>query len=310
VDIVHIDDNMVVVNKPASMPVHPCGRYRHNTVVFLLAKEHQLRDLKTIHRLDRLTSGVLMFGRTVERARELETQIRDRLVEKQYVCRVRGRFPEGKIIECAKSVQVVSHKIGVCKVSPTGKSCKTSFQSVGYNEVADVSVVLCMPKSGRMHQIRVHLQYLGYPIENDPLYNDPVFGPHRGRDGDFGKTDDQLIQDLILIHNAENFVQDDDDQTSEPILMPSAIKISDSKFQQPPVTAVDMCTQTGIDVPDARFDKTKVSVDPHCLECKVRYRDPKPKDLIMYLHAYRYSGPGWSYETPMPKWADVHWKEV
>lgn len=87
IGIVHIDKEIVVVNKPASMPVHPCGRYRHNTVIFLLAREHGLRDLKTIHRLDRLTSGVLMFGRTQDKARRLEAQIRDRLVEKKYVSR-------------------------------------------------------------------------------------------------------------------------------------------------------------------------------------------------------------------------------
>lgn len=74
--------------------VHPCGRYRHNTVVFILAKEHQLKNLRTIHRLDRLTSGLLLFGRSPKKAREMEQQIRNRLVAKEYVCRVEGTFPE------------------------------------------------------------------------------------------------------------------------------------------------------------------------------------------------------------------------
>lgn len=78
----------------APQQVHPCGRYRHNTVVFVLAKEHNLRNLRTIHRLDRLTSGLLMFGRTPRYARIMEAQIRNRQVNKQYVCRVEGRFPE------------------------------------------------------------------------------------------------------------------------------------------------------------------------------------------------------------------------
>jgi 23S rRNA-/tRNA-specific pseudouridylate synthase len=63
-------------------------------VVFVLAKEHNLRNLRTIHRLDRLTSGLLMFGRTPRYARIMEAQIRNRQVNKQYVCRVEGRFPE------------------------------------------------------------------------------------------------------------------------------------------------------------------------------------------------------------------------
>lgn len=74
--------------------VHPCGRYRHNTVVFILAKEYNLKNLRTIHRLDRLTSGLLLFGRSPKKARQMEHQIRNRLVSKEYVCRVEGEFPE------------------------------------------------------------------------------------------------------------------------------------------------------------------------------------------------------------------------
>lgn len=76
------------------LQVHPCGRYRHNTVVFILAKEFNLKNLRTIHRLDRLTSGLLLFGRSPKKARQMEHQIRNRQVQKQYMCRVEGDFPE------------------------------------------------------------------------------------------------------------------------------------------------------------------------------------------------------------------------
>lgn len=76
------------------LQVHPCGRYRHNTVVFILAKEYNLKNLRTIHRLDRLTSGLLLFGRSPKKARQMEHQIRNRQVQKEYVCRVEGEFPE------------------------------------------------------------------------------------------------------------------------------------------------------------------------------------------------------------------------
>ena len=61
--------------------------------------------------------------------------------------------------ECTQPVEVVSYKIGVCKVSPSGKECRTEFERLNYNGRS--SVVLCRPFTGRMHQIRVHLQYLG-----------------------------------------------------------------------------------------------------------------------------------------------------
>ena len=65
--------------------------------------------------------------------------------------------------ECSQPVEVVSYKIGVCKVSSHGKECRTEFERMSYN--GSTSVVLCRPFTGRMHQIRVHLQYLGKLIQ-------------------------------------------------------------------------------------------------------------------------------------------------
>lgn len=93
IQIVHLDEDVCIVNKPASIPVHPCGRYRHNTVVFILAKEYNLRNLKPIHRIDRLTSGLLLLGRNMNKAREMQRHIDQREVQKEYVCCVEGQFP-------------------------------------------------------------------------------------------------------------------------------------------------------------------------------------------------------------------------
>ena len=72
---------------------------------------------------------------------------------KSEICFFRGQT------QCTQPVEVVSYKIGVCKVSPHGKECRTEFERLSYNGKS--SVVLCRPFTGRMHQIRVHLQYLG-----------------------------------------------------------------------------------------------------------------------------------------------------
>ncbi|XP_016964418.1 pseudouridylate synthase RPUSD2 isoform X1 [Drosophila biarmipes] len=360
IKIVHMDEDIVVVNKPASIPVHPCGRYRHNTVVFILAKEFNLKNLRTIHRLDRLTSGLLLFGRSPKKARQMEQQIRNRQVEKEYICRVEGVFPEG-IVECKEPIEVVSYKIGVCKVSPKGKDCTTTFQKLSQN--GTTSVVLCKPLTGRMHQIRVHLQYLGFPILNDPLYNHEVFGPLKGRSGDIGgKSDDELIRDLINIHNAENWLgidcdsdismfkttKDEADRESLSSEHTSVVHHSDddggvnSRETTPPCAEAQQPESSGknVELPSiakeypvsapkssseispAPLDSmevplsgggcsvNKVSVDEHCYECKVHYRDPKSKDLIMYLHAWKYKGPGWEYETELPSWARNDWDQL
>lgn len=84
------NDEVVVVDKPSSLPVHPCGRFRHNTVIFILGKEHDLKELHTIHRLDRMTSGVLMFAKTVEVSKRIDEQVRERQVRAKGRGRVRG----------------------------------------------------------------------------------------------------------------------------------------------------------------------------------------------------------------------------
>ncbi|XP_068905361.1 pseudouridylate synthase RPUSD2-like isoform X2 [Tenebrio molitor] len=355
IKLIHVDEDLVVLDKPCSLPVHPCGRYRHNTVVFILAKEYNLKNLRTIHRLDRLTSGLLLFGRSPKKARQMEHQIRNRLVQKEYVCRVEGEFPD-EIIECKEPIEVVSYKIGVCKVSPKGKDCNTIFQKLGYN--GKTSIVLCKPKTGRMHQIRVHLQYLGYPVVNDPLYNHEVFGPMKGKGGDLGgKTDEELVRDLIHIHNAENWLGMDgdselsmfnprkgdlDDSLVGPLVpkdrvlgdddadpvsrepspcdescdnnssipcesSPHPLALSSLTTSRNVDAKVTVATQTGHEAPDFSFNPDKMTVDKHCYECKVRYRDPKPQDLVMYLHAWKYRGPGWEFETELPDWARVDW---
>jgi hypothetical protein len=285
----------------------------------------------------------------------MEHQIRNRLVQKEYVCRVEGEFPD-EIIECKEPIEVVSYKIGVCKVSPKGKDCNTIFQKLGYN--GKTSIVLCKPKTGRMHQIRVHLQYLGYPVVNDPLYNHEVFGPMKGKGGDLGgKTDEELVRDLIHIHNAENWLGMDgdselsmfnprkgdlDDSLVGPLVpkdrvlgdddadpvsrepspcdescdnnssipcesSPHPLALSSLTTSRNVDAKVTVATQTGHEAPDFSFNPDKMTVDKHCYECKVRYRDPKPQDLVMYLHAWKYRGPGWEFETELPDWARVDW---
>jgi hypothetical protein len=68
-------------------------------------------------------------------------------------------FRRSEPVVCNEPIEVVSYKIGVCRVSPKGKECRTEFERLSYN--GKTSVVLCRPHTGRMHQIRVHLQYLG-----------------------------------------------------------------------------------------------------------------------------------------------------
>ncbi|KAJ7989294.1 hypothetical protein DPEC_G00317990 [Dallia pectoralis] len=197
-----LEDNgeVLVVDKPASMPVHPCGRFRHNTVIFILGKERGICGLHTVHRLDRLTSGVLLFARTLEVSQRLDALVRDRLLEKEYVCRVRGEFPESEII-CEEPIMVVSFKVGLCRVHPKGKECRTVFKRLSWN--GHSSVVRCRPVTGRTHQIRVHLQFLGHPILNDPIYGSSAWGPGMAKGGLEGMSDEELLKAILEEHRSK-----------------------------------------------------------------------------------------------------------
>ncbi|PIN25878.1 tRNA pseudouridine(32) synthase [Handroanthus impetiginosus] len=94
VKILHTEPDVLTVCKPASVPVHPCGQYRKNTIVGILQAEHDLAPLFPIHRLDRLVSGLLIIARSASRADIFRQQIESGEVKKQYIARVTGAFPE------------------------------------------------------------------------------------------------------------------------------------------------------------------------------------------------------------------------
>ncbi|KAK6153919.1 hypothetical protein DH2020_013558 [Rehmannia glutinosa] len=168
IHILHSEPDVLTVCKPASVPVHPCGQYRKNTIVGILQA--------TIHRLDRLVSGLLIVARSASKADIFRQQIESGEVKKQYIARVIGVFPENEQVVNAninynaregKSTAEVEN--GSSKNSPSkGKAACTKFTRISTNGTQ--SIVLCEPITGRTHQIRVHLQFVGHPIANDMLY--------------------------------------------------------------------------------------------------------------------------------------------
>ncbi|CAL9243075.1 unnamed protein product [Arabidopsis halleri] len=174
--ILHQEPDVVTVCKPASVPVHPCGQYRKNTVVGILDAEHDLGTLFPIHRLDRLVSGLLIIARTAAKADFFRQQIEGGMVKKRYIAKVIGVFPEDEMIVDAninyngsegRSTAEDANSSGDDK-KVKGKPACTKFTRIDTNGTH--SLVSCEPVTGRTHQIRVHLQYTGHPIGNDPLY--------------------------------------------------------------------------------------------------------------------------------------------
>ncbi|EKM81205.1 hypothetical protein AGABI1DRAFT_119717 [Agaricus bisporus var. burnettii JB137-S8] len=185
VKILHRDTEreFIIVDKPGSIPVHASGRYYKNTLIEILVNDFGFSKVYPVNRLDRLTSGLMIIPLSSDRARQLTSEFTAGTVQKEYVARCKGRFPDEEIV-CEEPLLTVDRQMGLNIVHPEGKHAKTIFNLIRYDASTDSSVVRCRPLTGRSHQIRVHLQFLGHPIANDPVYSETrIWGENVGKGG-------------------------------------------------------------------------------------------------------------------------------
>ena len=175
-DIVYEDDCMLVVNKPQGMVVHPApGNYTGTLVNALM--HHCKGSLSGIngvmrpgivHRIDKDTSGLLLVAKTDEAHESLSEQIQNKTVKREYICVTEGLVkPKKGIIDAP----IGRHHLNRLKmaVTPTNsKHAVTHFEVLEYFKNA--SLVKCVLETGRTHQIRVHMLYIGHGVMGDPLY--------------------------------------------------------------------------------------------------------------------------------------------
>ena len=168
--------NILVVNKPSSIPVHPSGAYYKNSMIYILEHEMGFKNLHLVHRLDRVTSGLIILAKNPQTANVLTSMFQSHTTQKYYVARVKGNFPYiDKVIN--EKIMCISHKEGIYKVNDSGKESITRVKKLFYDSIHNESVVECKPLTGRTHQIRVHLSYIGYPIANDTCYGGEMLNP-------------------------------------------------------------------------------------------------------------------------------------
>lgn len=194
IKILYEDNSLLVVDKPSGVVVNKAISQKGNFTLqdwaidyLKLPKKAPEKETTSdeedlsgdfysrsgiVHRIDKETSGVLIIAKTPEAFANLQNQFKKRKVHKKYIAKVYGKFPEGEIIVDAPIGRSPRNR-GKFAVVEDGKEAQTTFHLVKtYGEDGEeYSIVECEPKTGRTHQIRVHLTALGHPVVGDKLYS-------------------------------------------------------------------------------------------------------------------------------------------
>jgi UPF0176 protein len=169
VEILYEDEALIVVNKPAPLPMHAGGRFYRNTLTYLLHEVYHPQRPYPAHRLDANTTGIVLVTRTQHFAGRLQSQFASGQVEKCYLVRVQGQPPD-EAFDCDASISPASGELGSRTVDEqSGQAARTEFRVLQC--YADGTTLLeARPLTGRTNQIRIHLWHLGYPVCGDATY--------------------------------------------------------------------------------------------------------------------------------------------
>ncbi len=176
IDIVYEDDSLLVINKAQGMVVHPApGNYTGTLVNALMYHcKDNLSGINgvmrpgIVHRIDKDTSGLLLVAKTNEAHLSLSQQIQEKTVKREYVCICDGIVKRKKGMIDAPIGRDPSNRLKMAVTPVNSKNAVTHFEVCEY--LNDASLVKCVLETGRTHQIRVHMSYIGFPVMGDPLY--------------------------------------------------------------------------------------------------------------------------------------------
>jgi tRNA pseudouridine65 synthase len=171
IDLLYVDDQVVVANKPSGLLVHR-GWDRDDDVALFRVRDALGMRVHPIHRLDRGTSGALVFARTAEAAAALSRSFEAKDVRKRYLALVRG-VPA----ECGTIDYAIPKREGGPRVAAV-----THFRLLARSPIERCALVLAEPETGRLHQVRRHLRHLGHPLIGDVNYGSgPINRDYRAR---------------------------------------------------------------------------------------------------------------------------------
>ena len=185
-DIVYEDDDLLVVNKPSGMVDHPAvGNYSHTLVNALMYHCNNLSQVNgvirpgIVHRIDADTSGLLLVAKNDMAHVDLAKQISEKSVKREYIALVDGVIKEDTATIDAPIGRDVKNRKKMCVTADNSKDAITNIRVI--ERYKNSTLITCSLLTGRTHQIRVHMNYIGHSVINDPVYGskklvDPLFG--------------------------------------------------------------------------------------------------------------------------------------
>ncbi len=176
-DIIYEDNDIMIINKPSGLVVHPgSGNYNNTLVNGLMEYTQELSDINgetrpgIVHRIDKDTSGLLLIAKNNKTHALLTEYFKDhKNIKREYLALLCGEFPHDSATIDAPIGRDPMNRKRMAVTAENSKEAITHMKVV--KRYKDYTLVSCILETGRTHQIRVHMNYIGYPIYNDPVYN-------------------------------------------------------------------------------------------------------------------------------------------
>lgn len=181
-EIIYEDEDILVINKPAGMPIHPSMGYHENTlanaVLYYFKESGNLVPFRCMNRLDRDTTGLTVIAKHMLAAGALNDQMKNRQVHRTYFAICEGKVNPSGTID-APIARKDDSTVERCINYEHGEHAITHYTLISYDAIKDLSYVKLSLDTGRTHQIRVHMKYIGHPLIGDFLYNPNYAYIHR-----------------------------------------------------------------------------------------------------------------------------------